>query len=85
MTKLRNPVTNMVTRGAKTLHRVDVSRTPNTPEGEPPAELLPGKVKARTTGKADCIAKYIGNVFVCKAENWGRGKTLNCMNALIKD
>jgi hypothetical protein len=60
------PVTNIVARGAKTVHRFASAKVPWIPDEIVP---VPGYVKARKTGIAVWIPKYIGNIFCCKCEN----------------
>lgn len=60
------PVANIVARGARTVHRFGSANVPWIPDEVVPA---PGYVKARKIGIADCIPKYMGNIFCCKYEN----------------
>jgi hypothetical protein len=74
---LRSPLINIVARGVKTWSLFSVSRTPAKPPGRVEmAVRSAGKVNARATGSAVCIAKYIGNVACCRVANWALGRDL---------
>jgi hypothetical protein len=62
-TILTNPETNIVAKGAKTLHLFDSANVPDKLDATPNGLRDPGYVKARTTGKAVCKPKYIGKIF----------------------
>ena len=66
--RLTRPVTAMVVRGNNTPILLEESKTPTSPDGPPNAPPDPGYVRARTTGKADCIEKYTGKRADCAAK-----------------
>ncbi len=61
--RLAAAVTNMVKRGARTRNRLMGSRTPDILDGIILiAVRSAGSVRARMTGRAVCIEKYMGKV-----------------------
>ena len=54
--KFSRPVTKAVPSGRSESRRLEGSNRPLTPEATPRSGL-PGKVKAKTTGRADCNPK----------------------------
>lgn len=80
------PVTNMVAKGAKTLHRFASANVPPMPfVAVPNAVRTPGYVRARTTGRPACMVKYMGKIFCWREENWGRGRVRKATMPPIKD
>ena len=63
--KFARLVAKIVMIGTNVLPLFFSARKPVSPEGvddEPRVKGEPGYVKARTTGRAVCIEKYIGNI-----------------------
>ena len=54
--RLTRPVANIDMMGTKESHRLDAWRRPEMPECTP-SSVLPGKVRARTAGRAVCRLK----------------------------
>jgi hypothetical protein len=70
-------ITVMVAMGRKTLYRLLSARKPLRPEPEDlKVDLLPGYVRAKTTGRMLCREKYMGNIACWRDENWARGSAL---------
>lgn len=85
-TKFARPVVNMIARGVRTCVLDDKSNTPDIEEGiRPIAVRSPGKVRARMTGSAVCMEKYIGNSADWRVANCGRGRTLYAVTPAMKD
>lgn len=50
--RFARPATNIVARGARTLHRFTSAKVPCRPEAVPSGDLAPGYVTARMAGSA---------------------------------